>query len=101
MMQDILNEIEFLTTSTGRCQIRGFGTFRIKIQVQKRMHNVQTKKIITIPTKIKMIFLHARDKNIAIETLSHSDLHKLSTTSLDNNLDYEILTNAALKKSST
>jgi len=62
LLLDALLEIESMVAETGRCQIRGFGTFKLKTSAAKRTHDYQTRKMIDVPAKTRMVFAHSQDR---------------------------------------
>ncbi len=62
LVMGMLTEIEAIALETGRCQIRGFGTFKLKTYAGRRMHDYATRQIITIPQRTKLVFEHGRDR---------------------------------------
>lgn len=78
MLMDMLLLIENMAINQGRCQIRGFGTFRIKKSAQRTVLDYKSKSIMSVPEKNKLIFIHARDRKKLLKEVSH-----LSTEPLD------------------
>lgn len=66
---DALMEIENIVSTTGRCQIRGFGTFKLKTYASRRSHDYVTKTIIELPKKIKLVFEHSRERTTIFKLL--------------------------------
>lgn len=63
LLLNTLKEIESIAIETGRCQIRGFGTFKLKTYAERRTHDYATKQIITLPARTKLVFEHGRDRS--------------------------------------
>lgn len=59
---ELLIGIESIVAETGRCQIRGFGTFKLKTFAARRSHDYVSRTIIQIPEKTKLVFEHGQDR---------------------------------------
>lgn len=62
LLFDALFEIEAIVAETGRCQIRGFGTFKLKKMVARQGRDLVRSSIVQIPAKNKLVFEHGRDR---------------------------------------
>lgn len=62
LVLSVLGEIESIAVETGRCQIRGFGTFKLKTFKQRRMHDYSSRTIVILPERTKLVFEHGRDR---------------------------------------
>lgn len=67
LMLDILHEIECITVTDGRCQIRGFGTFRLKTSAPRKAFNVVTKEISDLDAKTTIVFDHGQDRKAVLQ----------------------------------
>lgn len=67
LLLDALRTIESIVLETGRCQIRGFGTFKIKKIASRRSHDYVSRTIIQIPEKVKLVFEHGQDRTPLFE----------------------------------
>jgi nucleoid DNA-binding protein len=71
ILLDALSAIELMTLERGRCQIRGFGTFKLKTFAAKLSHDYATRKIIQLPAKTKLVFEHGRDRKLFTESVEN------------------------------
>lgn len=62
LLMETLTEIEAIVAETGRCQIRGFGTFKLKTFAARRARDFVTSKIIDLPQRRKLVFEHSRER---------------------------------------
>jgi DNA-binding protein HU-beta len=62
ILMDALLEIERQALESGRCQIRGFGVFRVRTSAARPARNVATGQAVTAPAQTKLVFHHGRDR---------------------------------------
>lgn len=72
LLSETFCEIERIVAKTGRCQIRGFGTFKIKTYAARRTHDFQTRTIMELPQKRKLVFEHGRDRKLLTDSVEKS-----------------------------
>jgi len=62
LLLDAFAEIESAANAHGRCQIRGFGTFKVRRCAPRPARNLVAGTTVLLPERHKLVFEHACDR---------------------------------------
>lgn len=67
LLLEAFAQIETIASASGRCQIRGFGTFKVRHCAARPVRNLIAGTPMMLPERHKLVFDHADDRKHRIK----------------------------------